>query len=175
VTERTTVHHGRRNEGLLGALTAGFFFILIGILFITIPNLFSKTIAFFQDFNSVRVPHTDVYLPAPVTPSQYTAVYTAVFRFSLIWAFFEIAILILRFSAGLRYRRIARGFGNVVFWFGAAFLTNRYLNSMTIGMALTIQQERWFVFWALLIALIGVSLVIRAIALAAYAPARRYQ
>jgi hypothetical protein len=175
LTESTTVRRRRHNEGLFGALTAGFFFLLIGILFLTIPNLFSKTIAFFQDFNSVRVPHTDIYLPAPVTPSQYTAVYDAVFEFSLIWAFFEIAILILRIGVGSRYRRIAHGFGSIVFWFGTAFLANRYLNSLTTVMALTIQRERWFVFWALLVALIGVSFVIRAIALAAYTAARRYQ
>ena len=168
MTERSTIRRHRHNEGLFGALTAGFFFLLIGILFLTIPNLFNKTIAFFQDFNSVRVPHTDIYLPAPVTPSQYTTVYTAVFQFSVIWAFFEIAILVLRIGAGSRYRIIARGFGNIVFWFGAAFLTNRYLNSTTT-------HARWFGFWALLIALIGVSLLIRAVALAAYTAARRYQ
>jgi hypothetical protein len=114
------------------------------------------------------VPHTDIYLLAPVTPSQYTTVYNAVFEFSLVWAFFDIAILILRIGAGSRYRRIARGFGSIVFWFGAAFLTNRYLNSMTT-------EQRWFGFWALLIALIGVSLIIRAIALVAYTITRRYQ
>jgi hypothetical protein len=168
LTEPATVRRRRHNEGLFGALTAGFFFLLIGILCLTIPDLLGKTIAFFQDFRAVRVPHTGVYLPAPGTPSQYTTVYTGVFRFSLVWAFFEIAILILRIGVGSRYRRTARGFGNIVFWFGTAFLTNRYLNSMTT-------QGRWFVFWALLVALIGVSLVIRAIALAAYAAVRRYQ
>ena len=168
MTEPAPSHHRRHNEGLFGALTAGFFFLLIGTLFITVPDLLGKTIGLFQNFNAVRVPHTTVYLPAPVTPSQYTAVYTAVFQFSLVWAFFEIAMLILRAFAGSRYRRITRGFGNVVFWFGTAFLTNRYLNSMTT-------QGRWFVFWALLIVLIGLSLVVRAIALAVYTAIRRSQ
>ena len=175
MTETSTVRRHRHNEGLFGALTAGFFFLLIGILFITIPNLFDKTISFFQDFNAVRVSHTDIYLPAPVTPSLHTTVYNAVFQFSLVWAFFEIAILILRISAGARYRRISRSFGQIIFWFGTALLTNRYLTSMTTGMTLVSQQTRWFVFWALLIALIGISLIVRAIALAAYIAARRYQ
>ncbi|HML02258.1 MAG TPA: hypothetical protein VK487_02675 [Candidatus Bathyarchaeia archaeon] len=175
MTETATAHRRRHNEGLFGALTAGFFFLLIGILFITIPDLLGKTIGLFQDFNAVRVPHTGIYLPAPVTPSQYTTVYTAVFQFSLVWAFFEIAILILRIGIGSRYRRITRSFGNIVFWFGTAFLTNRYLSSMTTLMTLYLQHQRWYAFWGLLVALIGVSLVVRAIALAAYTAARRYQ
>jgi len=175
LTEPSPSHHRRHGEGFFGAITAGFFFLLIGILFITIPDLLGKTVGLIQDFSAVRVPHTGIYLPAPDTPSQYTAVYTAVFEFSLIWTLLEIVILALRMGIGSRYRRITRSFGNIVFWLGTAFLTNRYLSSMTTSMTPYTQQLKWFVFWALLIALIGISLVVRAIAIAAYAAIRGYQ
>jgi hypothetical protein len=48
--------------------------------------------------------------------------------------------------------------GNLVFWFGASYLTETYLNSSTT-------QEMWFLFWAAVIVLFGVSLIARAIVL----------
>lgn len=48
----------------------------------------------------------------------------------------------------------------MVFWLGASYLVGTLLNETTM-------MEDWFVFWAAIIMLIGVSLIVRAIILAA--------
>jgi len=47
--------------------------------------------------------------------------------------------------------------GNLVFWLGAGILVENFL----------IQETNWFVFWSLLIIIIGVSMIARAIVLGA--------
>jgi hypothetical protein len=145
-------------EGLFSAISAGFFFILVGAIFVTTPNLFDNIIAFFRDFDTVSVPHTEnLLLPAPVSPSAHSDVYSAVTKFSLIWGLYQIAILALRFIARSPLNKKAETASNLIFWLGASYLINTFL----------IETTTWFVFWATIIMLVGVSLIARATILAA--------
>ena len=61
-TKETRLQH---HEGIFTAISIGFFFLLVGALFIVNGNLFSSIIDFFEDFTLVDIPHTDVMLFAP--------------------------------------------------------------------------------------------------------------
>ena len=161
-SEGTRRGHG---NGLFSAVSIGFFFLLIGMLFITTPELSDRIVSFFKDFQTVSVPYTNVYLPAPASPGAYLTVYRAAEQFSLIWAVFLSAILVGRIVLQARPRRQAANFGDAVFWFGAAYLTQTYLiDRMTNSSAPT---QVWFEFWTGIVVMLGVSLIARAIFLAA--------
>lgn len=163
MSERPKVFQPRYREGLLSAISAGFFFILIGVIFVTTPNLFDNILAFFSDFDIVNVPNTVIHLPAPkyppTSPSANSAVYSAAWQFSLVWSFFQIVFVMLRFIAGSPWGKKAETASNVVFWFGTSYLIRTLLNE-------TATTTTWFVFWAEIIMLIGVSLIVRAFILA---------
>jgi hypothetical protein len=147
---------------MLSAVSAGFFLVLIGMLFITIPNLFDKIVAFFRDFNLIQVPHLEgVLLPGPqnLRTVDALAVYSAIERFSLVWAVFLTALLGARFLLNSPRRSKAENLGNVAFWFGTAYVAQNLL--------IDVDSTDWFGFWAAIIVLIGVSLTVRAIFLAA--------
>jgi len=156
----------RHREGFIGAVSAGCFLILVGLIFVTTSGLFTNVIDFFKNFDVIEVSRTGIFLPAPKNPNtQYAAnVYEAVSLFSLIWGFFQIAFLGLRFAFNSPAGKKAENAGNVVFWFGTYYLVNMYL----IGMPLILSeaQKSWFSFWAMLISLIGVTLIVRALILA---------
>ncbi len=85
--------------------------------------------------------------------------YSAVTQFSLIWGLFQIVILALRIVVDSPFSKKAETASNLVFWLGASYLISTLLNETTT-------VETWFVFWAEVIMLIGVSLIVRAIILA---------
>lgn len=150
----------RYGESLIGAVSAGVFFLLIGGIFLTTPNLSERMTAFFRDFAIVTVPNTQiVYLPAPATPSLHRMVYTAAAQFALIWGFFQIFVIVLRFTLGSPYSKKVETVGDIVFNFGAFYLINTILIPVS-------SLSQWFGFWAFIIMLIGFSLIIRAIILA---------
>jgi len=150
----------KHRESLFSAISTGVFFILVGAIFVVTPNLFNKIIAFFSDFSIVSVPNTDkLVLPAPVSPNAHSVFYSAVTNFSLIWGLFQIAILAARIAVGSPTLKKAEAASNIVFWVGASYLISILLNE-------TATITTWFTFWAEIIMLIGVSLIIRAIVLA---------
>lgn len=149
-------------EGIFSAVSAGFFFVLIGVLFVITPNLLGKIIDFFRDFGVVQIPNLGVWFIAPEHPSLHSTVYLAVQQFSFIWAFFQIAILVLRFAAGSLFGKKAETVSNLVFWFGAGVLINMFLIETA-----RLNVNRWFQFWAAIIMLLGLSLIVRGIILAA--------
>jgi hypothetical protein len=146
-------------EGVFSAISAGFFFILIGAIFVITPNLLDKIIEFLRGFDIVRVPNMDIFIPAPAHPKDHSVVYSAVTLFSFVWGLFQILILALRFVFRSPLDKKAETVSNLVFWLGTGFLTSTFLNE-------TITRTTWFVFWTGIIMLIGVSLVIRAFILA---------
>lgn len=152
----------RHREGLISAISAGFFFVLVGAIFITTPSLFERIFDFFRDFGIVTVPNMAViYWIAPRHPWTHIAVYTALQQFSYIWGFFQMVILALRFVARSPVSKKAETAGNLVFWLGAGgYLIGTFLKETTT-------KEMWFAFWATIIMLIGLSLIVRAIILAA--------
>jgi hypothetical protein len=151
--ESPHIHH----EGLISAISAGFFLILIGMLFITIPNLSDRIVSFAKDFNTVKVPNLNgVYLPAPTNPGIHTDVYLAAREFSIVWGIFLIAMLGVRFIFDSPLRRKARNLGDVTFWLGATYLIQTWLINASVDIT------GWFEFWTAIIMLIGISLIARA-------------
>jgi len=149
----------KRNETFLSVLSAGLFLILVGMIFATTPNLIDKIVEFFKDFETTSVPNSNIHLPAPQHPWTHSILYSAAWIFSFVWGLFEIILLVLRFLIRSQLTKKAETMSNVVFWLGTTFLINRFLNETTTN-------ETWFVFWATIIMLLGVSLIIRAIILA---------
>jgi len=157
------VSHARR-DGIFSAVSAGFFFVLVGLFFVITPNLLDEIGVFFRDFDLVRVPNLGISLPAPVSPWAHSVVYSVAERFSFVWGIFQIVILVLRFAARSPAGKIAETMSNIAFWLGASVLISALLNETTT-------RVMWFEFWAAIIVLLGLSLIVRAVILAA-APTR---
>jgi len=158
-----TISHKHR-DGILSAISVGFFFILAGTIFLTTFNLLEKVTDFFQPQNweTILVPNTQVNLPVPIAPSSYVTIYQAIGLFSLVWAFFEIAMLVIRILTGSPLRRKVDNVSDVAFWLGVYYLIGTRLTE-------TVTQSGWFAFWALIIMLIGVTFLVRAALWAAMA------
>lgn len=159
-------HSRRYRDGIFSAISAGFFFVVVGAIFIVTPNLFERILDFFRDFDLVRVPNVGIFWPAPANPLTHRVVYLAVERFSFIWGLFQIVILVLRLVMRSHVSKDAETVSNIVFWLGTAFLVRTFLIE-TIRLPLLSPITRWFVFWAGIIMLLGFSLIVRAIILAA--------
>jgi uncharacterized membrane protein YfcA len=142
-------------EGLITALAVGGFFIILGFVIAFTPDIVHKTDVFFGDLTNVtyQVGSSTVNLPAPANPAAHIGFFTAVMNFLLGVGILQIAILALRFAVRSPIRRIGATVGNMVFWLGAAVVANVFLLAGTLA--------GWFQFWALLIILIGLSLLAR--------------
>ncbi len=146
-------------ESLISGVSAGSFFIILGAIFIATPNLFDRIINFFSNITVVSLPNTsNIFLPAPASPGQHVVVYSAAIRFSIVWAILQVFILILRFAFRSPLNKKAESVSDIIFWIGAFYLSNTYLNAQTT-------LPVWFMFWAGILILIGFSLVIRSIIL----------
>ena len=147
-------------EAMISAISVGAVFILFGLVFVlALPNnLWDRTVAFFSSFIGREVPGLNITLPAPINPSAHAVFYTAVFQFSLGIALLQILILALRIGFRSPIGRIAETIGNLVFWFGTTYLQFVYLNSTTT-------LTEWFMFWTAVVAVVGLSIVARAVVL----------
>ena len=149
-------------DGFVSALSAGVFFILVGVLFIVTSDLFDSIVRFFQNFDIVQVPHfTGVFLPAPKNPWMHVTAYSAAAQFSLVWGLFLIGLLAVRIFANSPLRKKAENASNIVYWLVNSYLITIFLNGTTTTL-------RWFAFWAAIIMLAGVTLIIRAAILAVF-------
>jgi hypothetical protein len=155
-------------ENLIGAISAGFFFVLIGILFVITPSLLEKIIDLLTGLRQAQVGTTGIFLPAPPTPqtSGNTDVYMAAAQFCLAFGIFEIVLLVLRVALHSPIDKKAETASSIAYWFGSSYLINMLLVDVTRGTV----AIRWFTYWAELIMLIGVTLIIRAIILIASTP-----
>jgi len=143
----------RSREGLFTAFSAGAFLILLGTIFVATPRLYDDVSAFFMDFG------VGVFLPAPKNPANHAIVYSVATQFSLAWGIFLIGLLFVRLFVRSPLQKKAENVADIVFWVAGSFLIGSLLNEATTYVL-------WFAFWAAVIMLIGVSLVIRAIILA---------
>jgi len=145
------------HEGLITALAVGGFFIILGAVFGLTPGIPQKTIDFFSDFTAQSYPFSGgtLVLPAPAHPAAHLDFYGAVINFMIGIAVLQVIILALRLWAHSRLGRIAETVGNLTFWAAGAFVANMYLLAGTLS--------GWFTFWAALIIIIGVSIVVRVI------------
>lgn len=178
LTEYSQWHRYGHREGIITAISAGFFFILVGAIFIMTPNLFSRTLDFIQGgpqgLGIVQIPNTGIYFIAPNNPftAGHATVYRAIQEFSLVWGIFQIVLLIIRVATRSTLGRIAENASNIAFGLGATYLIGIFLVErtwLTFSLPLTV----WFAFWAAIIMLGGSTLILRAIILAAGLAARR--
>jgi hypothetical protein len=153
----------RSRDGFISAISAGFFFVLVGILFIVTPDLFDSIVRFFQNFDIVQVPHftAGFVLPAPKNPWMHVTVYSAAAQFSLAWGLFLIGLLAVRIFANSPLRKKAENVSDIVYWLVASYLISIFLNDATTTVL-------WFAFWAAIIMLAGTTLIIRAAILAVF-------
>jgi hypothetical protein len=146
----------KSQEGLFTAISAGFFLLLVGTLFVITPNLFESIIDFFKDFKLVDVPNTSIIFPGPEFPRSHLTVYQAAGQASVALCVFQIIILALRFIIPSAWGKRAETIGNFVHWAGAAFLIQYFL----------VDSTQWFIFWSTIVVLAGVSLIARAAVMA---------
>lgn len=143
-------------EGLFTAISAGFFLLLVGALFVITPNLSDNILNFFDNVKMVDVPNTDVVFLGPQLPTNHLALYQVVGQFSIAWAIFQIIILTLRFFIPSSWEKRSETVSNFVYWTGTAVLIQLFL----------IENTQWFVFWSTIIIIAGVSLIARAAVMA---------
>lgn len=147
-------------ETLITFFSIGVFLILIGVIFSQTPQLLDKIIDFFKDFTLVKIPKTWITLPAPSTPANHRVLYMAFAKFSLYWGFFQFIVLGSRLIVRSPLNKKAETVSDIIFWLGASYLVRNLLDK-------TITKTAWFTFWALIIVLIGTTLVVRGIILLA--------
>jgi len=152
----------KTQERLFSALSAGTFFILLGIVYVVnLPSsLWEEVVSFFTSLTLAQVPTTGIYLPAPISPASHTVLYGAVFQFCIGLGILQIIFLALRLMMNSPIGKTAETMGNLVYWFGAAYLVTTYLNSTT-------DISKWFVFWAGILIILGLSFIARAFVLIA--------
>ena len=149
--------HRKYQEGVFTAISAGFFLLIVGTIFVVTPNLFDRILDFFKSFGLVDVPHTDAIFIGSEIPRLHLTVYQAAGQFSIALAVFQIFILALRFVIPSSWEKRSETAGNFVYWTGAAVLIQLFL----------IENTQWFVFWSLIIIIVGISLIARATTMAA--------
>jgi len=152
----------KKKESLVAAIYAGSIFIILALVYLIhlSSNFADKIVNFFSSFVLAQVPGTGIALPAPANPAAYTVLYAAAFQFSIGVGILEIAILALRIYMHSPYPRKAETIENIAFWLGASYLIIAYLMNTTL-------QTEWFVFWAGIILVAGLSMVARAFVLLA--------
>ena len=160
INKQSSAH--KAQERLFSALSAGTFFILLGIVYVVnLPaSLWDAIVEFFSSLTLAQVPSTGIYLPAPISPLSHTVLYGAVFQFCIGLGILQVIFLALRLIMNSPTGKIAETIGNLVYWFGEGYLVTTYLNSTT-----TI--SKWFVFWAGILIFLGLSLIARAFVLLA--------
>jgi hypothetical protein len=133
---------------------------MLGLVYvINLPNsLWNAIFDFFSSFTSAQVSGTGIYLPIPISPASHTVLYGAIFQFCIGLGILQIVFLLLRLIMNSHISKTAETMGNLVFWFGSAYLVTMYLNSTTTVSA-------WFVFWAGILITLGLSFIARAFVL----------
>ena len=160
VNAQTRTH--KIGESLISAMSVGAVFILIGVVFVLAQpsSLWDSIVTFFSSFTLRSVPHTGISLPAPANTAAHAVLYTAAFQFCIGLGILQIILLALRLMMQSPIGKTAETVGTLVYWFGAAYLITVYLND-----APNITQ--WFMFWAGILIMLGLSLIARAFVLLA--------
>jgi hypothetical protein len=152
----------KKKEALITGVYIGLILILLAVIYVINlhDNLWGSVVNFVNSFVLTQVPGTSISLPAPAYPAAYTVLYTAIFQFFLGIGILEIAVLAIRITMHSSLPRKAETISNIVFGFGTSYLVITYLINTTI-------LSEWFVFWAGIILITGLSLVARAFVLLA--------
>jgi hypothetical protein len=140
----------KRKMDILGLANFGIFLIVIGIIFVTTPNLVDKVGEFIRDFQIQQVA-PNVFLPVP--GKNHPEVFNAVYQFCLIFGILQIVVLAARFITKDPVRRTASTVMGIIFWLGAAYTMNLLIT----------QNIRWLTFAGYIIAFLGVAIVVESI------------
>ncbi len=138
----------REQHDILDLVTFGLFLILAGVLFLITPNLFEYVYAFLGDLEFREAIHY-VYLPTP--QDSHTTLFTALSWFTFYFALVHLFILVARYFFRSPKDKTAGTVSGLVFWLGATWILNQYVEADIV----------WFTFLGYLIALVGVSIIIR--------------
>jgi hypothetical protein len=84
--------------------------------------------------------------------------YGAAFQFCIGLGILQVILLALRLMMHSPIGKTAETVGHLVYWFGTSYLITTYLNNTT-----TI--SKWFMFWAGILIILGLSLIARAFVL----------
>lgn len=145
---------GRRGErDWIGLVELGFFLIMLGAIFLIMPNVLNLVVNFFKNFDFKAEVYPGVFLPAPTGNNE--EFYRALMYFCFAFGIFQIVILILRFVLRSSVGKKARSLGGIVFWFGAGVLAN---------MLVAEGNSVWVLFLSGLVILIGASIIVRGLA-----------
>lgn len=150
----------KKKESLVTALYVGAIFIILALIFVLNTGVWGHLVNFFSTLTLAQVPGTSITLPAPLNPALHTQLYNAAFQFSIGLGILEIVILTVRILLHSPLARKAETIENLVFWLGTSYLIISYLVNMTL-------QTEWFVFWAGIILIAGLSFLTRAFILIA--------
>ncbi len=152
----------KARENLYTAISIGIVLILIGVVFVLAQpsSLWERIVTFFSNITLRSVPGMGISLPAPANPAAHAVLYTAAFQFSIGLGILQIILLALRLIMHSPIGKTAETMGQLVYWFGAAYLITVYLSD-----APNITQ--WFMFWAGILIMLGLSLIARAFVLLA--------
>ena len=147
----------KKKESLFTAIYVGALFIILATVYLVNldNNLWDSVINFFGTMTLSDIPGTPIPLPVPAVPTDHTVLYNAGFQFAIGLGLAEIVILALRIFLYSPLSRKAETVENIVFWMGASYLIATYLVNITI-------VSEWFVFWAGIILIFGLALVVRA-------------
>lgn len=149
---------------ILPVISIGFFFILIGLLFLYASNTYHVNLVeeftdFFRDFTLIQVPNTYGFvLPSPASPHLYLQIYHVITLFSLVWGIFQIFVLAIRFLFNSPLEKIAETLSNGVFWLSTSYLISTFLNGQ-------VTTHIWFLFWSTLLTVLGISFILRGLIL----------
>ena len=152
----------KKKEDLVTGLYVGLILVLIAVIYSIngATNLGNVFVKFFGSFVLAQVPGTSIFLPAPLNPAAFSVIYNVAFEFCLGIGLLEVLVLSLRIMLHSPLPRKAETIENIVFWLGTSYLAFTYLANMVI-------MSDWFVFWAGIILIGGLSLVARAFVLIA--------
>ena len=132
----------------LAIVSAGFFLLLVGMIFVATPNLPREIYDFFRGFRLQQVyPGVSFFAPT----SNPAVVYNVAFQFCFVFGIFQAAILGARFVLNDPVGRKAGTFSGLIFWLGAAA-------ALWLLIAGSID---WFIFLGCLAVLIGIAIAVR--------------
>jgi len=133
---------------LLSIASFGFFLVLIGVIFAITPNLLDRIYDFFHDFR-IQDAYPGISLPAPA--SNHPVLYGALFQLCLIFAIFQVVIMVGWIILKESIKRKSGTFSGLFFWFGVAIA----LNLLKAG------SIDWFIFIGWLVVLVGTVIVVK--------------
>ena len=146
----------QRKESLVTYVYVGAIFIILALIFVINTGISGRIVNFFSSLTLAPVPGTNIGLPAPSIPAANMQLYDIAFQFTISVGILEFVTLMVRILLHSPIARKAETIQNLVFWLGASFLIVAYLVNITL-------QTEWFVFWAGMILIGGLSLVTRAL------------